>query len=251
MISKKLLIQALKYHWESSIQVFTTLKTGKFLLYFLPGLVIGAIYLVFYFQIHELLERSNSTEDQSWIGSAFSWITSQAFGILDILVFEFYKFFILVILSPVNNILSEKYDTHLTGKAFSFSFLRLVNDFIRMIFLVAAALFLEYLFLVIWWFLSWVLPDFIGETLFFFISAFFLGFSFYDYSLERYQLGFFRSWNFGFTKLSYVLVTGTLFSLIFKIPYLGVIISPVLITMIATGVFIKLQQNKLRQQQNT
>lgn len=241
----------LTYHWESIVQTFQTLRKGKFWGYFIPGIVVGLVYLFFYFQIKSLLSFSSTQADSGWLSNAFSWITSQAFGILDILVFEFYKFFILVLLSPVNNILSEKYDTFLTGKEFSFSFIRLANDFIRMLFLVSAALFLEYLFLVIWWFLSWVLPDFIGETIFFLISSFFIGFSFYDYSLERYQYGFFKSWNFGFSKLATVCVTGILFTLLFKIPYIGIITAPVLMTFISTGVFIKIQSSKTTSIPNT
>lgn len=238
------MLQTFQYHWDSTVQAFKTLAKGKFLIYFLPGIIVGLVYLAFYFQAKQLLNQDNSSDSNSWIGSALSWITSQAFGIMDVLVFEFYKFFILVILSPINNILSEKYDSYLTGNSFSFSFIRLLNDFIRMLFLVTAALVLEYLFLIIWWFLSWVLPDFIGEAMFFLISSFFIGFSFYDYSLERYQYGFFKSWNFGFAKLGTVIITGAIFTLIFRIPAIGIIISPVLVTLISTGVFLKIHSKK-------
>ncbi|MNE10559.1 putative sulfate transport protein CysZ [compost metagenome] len=143
-----------------------------------------------------------------------------------------------MVLSPVNCILSEKFDSYLTGREYKFDLIRLVNDFLRMILIVISALFLEYVFLVIWWVFSWILPDFIGEAMFFLIASFFVGFSFYDYSMERYGLNFFKSWGLGFSKMSYMLITGGIFTLMIKIPVVGIIAAPVVISMLSTAVYV-------------
>ena len=81
----------------------------------------------------------------------------------------------------------------------------------------------------------------LDELIYFLITSFFIGFSFYDFSLERYGVGFFGTIEFGFDKMAYMLVTGFLFSLIYLIPQLGLIFAPFLITIISTVVYLKLK----------
>lgn len=234
------MVQAFKHHWIGIEQVAKTLLKGKFLWFFIPGLIVGLIYLYFQWQAQRVLSIVHVADDVPVVGSAISWLADGVFGIFDLIVSEFYKFVILVVLSPVNCILSEKFDSYLTGKEYKFDLIRLLNDFLRMIFIVISALLMEYIFLGIWWPLSLILPDFIGETVFFLIASFFVGFSFYDYSLERYGLNFFKSWGLGFSKMSYMLITGGIFTLMIKIPAIGIIVAPVLTAMLSTAVYILL-----------
>lgn len=235
------MVQAFKHHWTGIEQVFRTLFKGKFLFYFIPGLIVGLIYLYFQFQARRIMAVAHIGDDIPVVGTAISWLADGVFSIFDLIISEFYKFVILVVLSPVNCILSEKFDSYLTGKEYKFDFIRLVNDFLRMILIVISALLLEYIFLAVWWVFSWILPDFIGETMFFLIASFFVGFSFYDYSMERYGLNFFKSWGLGFSKMSYMLITGAIFTLMIKIPVVGIIAAPVLTSMISTAVYILLK----------
>lgn len=236
------MIQAFKHHWTGIEQVTKTLLKGKFLLFFIPGLIVGLIYLYFQWQAQRVLSIVHVADEVPVVGSAISWLADGVFSIFDLIVSEFYKFVILVVLSPVNCILSEKFDSYLTGKEYKFDLVRLFNDFLRMILIVISALFMEYLFLGIWWLFSWVLPDFIGESVFFLIASFFVGFSFYDYSMERYGLNFFKSWGMGFSKMSYMLITGGIFTLMIKIPAIGIIVAPVLTAMLSTAVYILLNK---------
>lgn len=232
------MVQAFKHHWTGIEQVAKALLKGKFLLFFIPGLIVGLIYLYFQWQAQRVLSIVHVADEVPVVGSAISWLADGVFSIFDLIVSEFYKFVILVVLSPVNCILSEKFDSYLTGKEYKFDFIRLLNDFLRMILIVISALFMEYLFLGIWWLFSWVLPDFIGETVFFLIASFFVGFSFYDYSMERYGLNFLKSWGMGFSRMSYMLITGGIFTLMIKIPAIGIIAAPVLTAMLSTAVYI-------------
>lgn len=237
------MVQAFKHHWIGIEQVTKALLKGKFLWFFVPGLIVGLIYFYFQWQAQRVQESITSVTDTvPLVGSAITWMTDGVFSIFNLITSEFYKFVILVILSPVNCILSEKFDSYLTGTEYKFDFVRLFNDFLRMILIVISALFLEYIFLAIWWIFSWVLPDFIGETVFFLIASFFVGFSFYDYSMERYGLNFFKSWGMGFSKMSYMLITGGIFTLMIKIPVAGIIIAPVLIAMLSTATYILLNK---------
>ncbi|MDF3029377.1 MAG: hypothetical protein K0S23_3684 [Fluviicola sp.] len=233
------MVQAFKDHWTGIEQVAKALLKGKFLWFFIPGLIVGLIYLYFQWQAQRVLAVVHVADDVPVVGSAISWLADGVFSIFDLIVSEFYKFVILVVLSPVNCILSEKFDSYLTGKEYKFDLVRLLNDFLRMILIVLSALLLEYIFLGIWWVLSLLfVPDFIGETIFFLIASFFVGFSFYDYSMERYGLNFFKSWGLGFSKMSYMLITGGIFTLMIKIPAIGIIVAPVLTAMLSTAVYI-------------
>lgn len=237
------MVQAFKHHWIGIEQVTKTLLKGKFLWFFIPGLIVGLIYFYFQWQAQRLQESiTNVTDAVPIVGSAISWAIDGVAEIFNLITSEFYKFVVLVILSPVNCILSEKFDSYLTGKEYKFDLVRLLNDFLRMILIVISALLMEYIFLGIWLIFSWILPDFIGETVFFLIASFFIGFSFYDYSMERYGMNFFKSWGMGFSKMSYMLITGGIFTLMIKIPAVGIIAAPVLITMLSTATYILLNK---------
>lgn len=237
------MVQAFKHHWTGIEQIAKALLKGKFLWFFIPGLIVGLIYFYFQWQVQRVHDSiTNVTDAVPIVGSAITWVADGVFGIFDLITSEFYKFVVLIVLSPVNCILSEKVDSYLTGKEYKFDFVRLLNDFLRMILIVISALLMEYIFLGIWWLFSLIIPDFIGETVFFLIASFFVGFSFYDYSMERYGLSFFKSWGMGFSKMSYMLITGGIFTLLIKIPALGIIVAPVLTAMLSTAVYILLSK---------
>ncbi len=238
------MVQAFKDHGTGIGQTFSALMKGKFLLFFIPGLIISLVYFYFQYQSSRLETLAHSGDSIPLIGSAVSVVVDSVFGIFNAIASETYKFILLIALSPLNCILSEKFDSYLSGTAFEFSFIRLVKDFIRMIFIVISALILEYFFLAVWWVLQWIFPDFIGDTLFFIISSFFIGFSFYDYSMERYGMSFLSSWGLGFSKLSYMILTGAVFNLIMQIPVAGIILAPVLCAMISTAVYILILKRK-------
>lgn len=234
------MVAAFQKHIVAIQNTFEALFKGKFLLYFIPGAIIALIYFfAYYLPASRLHAVANSTESIPWVGSIVSWGANQLVGLFDTLINEFRKFFILVLLSPVYCLLSEKFDTHITGKPFNFNLLRFINDFLRMLLIVTTALILELVFLAIWFVLDFILPGFIGETGFFIISSFFLGFSFYDYSLERYGVTVVESWGFGFKHFGSILLTGILFSLCLQIPAIGIVIGPVLATMISTSVYVQ------------
>lgn len=116
-----------------------------------------------------------------------------------------------------------------------------------MIFIVCVALFLEFLFIGTWWIISGILgiSDTIYVVLSFLMAAFFFGFSFYDHSLERYNIGVFGSIGFAFQNILLVTLTGVLFQALYffpyiwDVPYIGVVISPVITTMVSTIVYLQ------------
>ena len=213
---------------------------GKFLLYFIPGLLIAlGYYFLFYLPAQRALALVDGSDSIPYIGAVLSWSVNGIFDLFQTLTNEFYKFSVLVLLSPVYTMLSEKFDSHLSGSKYEFSLLRLINDLLRMLLIVITALLLEFAFLSVWFILDFILPEFIGETLFFLISSYFLGFSFYDYSLERHRVTVIESWGYGFKHIGSILLTGIIFSLLLELPIAGIVIAPVLATMISTSVYLQ------------
>jgi len=220
------------------------LKNGKIWLYFIPSLLVCLFFLLLR-SIFHLGETSEQllNDSTSW----YQFLFGKIGALLDFFITQLYIFIVITILSPVNTMLSEKVDTLLTGNKFTFSLLRLFNDFVRMIFIVIIALTIEFSILIAWWLFAFIFG--LTGTLFYeiitlFIGAFFFGFTFYDHSLERYQVGIFQSIGFAFTKIPLVLTTGIIFKTLYyfpyfwDVPYLGIMLAPIFTTIIATVVYL-------------
>ncbi|TNE54541.1 MAG: hypothetical protein EP338_06910 [Bacteroidetes bacterium] len=215
------------------------LMQGKFWLYLIPALVIGILYYASASYM-EQYEENTWFASVPWIGSYLNKGAVAVMGFASYLLFMFYKFLVLTALSPVNCLLSEKLDNELTGAKFSGGFVRIITDLLRAVFILVVALFLNFMIMGIWWLFAWITGfHAIDSLIYWLINSFFLGFAFYDYSLERYGEAIFSSFGFGFGRMLHVLLTGALFNLIYLIPYAGILLAPFLVTMVSTVVYLK------------
>lgn len=220
---------------------------GRYLNYFIPGVVAALIYVYLHYTILGWQEASAAaTSDIPLIGSTLSGAANWTLGFMDTFIREGLKFLVLILLSPFNCLLSEKFDTELTGQTFSGGFIRIINDVLRTILIVIFALAMEYIFLALWWLLGVFIPDSLETVLDpvvrFLITSFFFGFAFYDFSLERYGVGNLSSWGFGFSNKAHMMVTGALFTLLMMVSLdLGAFIAPALITMISTATYVRMK----------
>lgn len=135
-------------------------------------------------------------------------------------------YIIIIFLSPVFASLSEKIETIQTGKEFPFNLRQFANDIWRGIRLALRNLVIELLLTVALFIISFIpiIGLFTGFALFF-ISAYFYGFSFIDYSLERKKLNINESVAFVKTHKGLAIGNGTIFSLVLFIPFIGVLLS--------------------------
>ena len=224
-------MKTFQYHLKAIKTIFTLFSKGKFFIYFIPGLLIT---LAFYY-VNSLLAKlgksditSNPKQTTIIVISALEYINNQ-----------FYTFFILIVLSPVNSILSKKLDTHLTGYVHSSSFTETLNNILRMIFVLSIILFFEFVIMGVWWLFALIIGlDFINPYLYVLIAAFFYGFSFYDYNLERYNRSIKGSLKYGTHHIISMLIAGGAFMLLKSVPYIGYIIAPILITMLTNIVYL-------------
>lgn len=232
-------MKSIQLHIQAIQTVFNEIKEGRFLKYFIPGLIVALLFGSFFTIFNRTEGLFSFIEKIPLIGGFLSSGVSKTFGMFYFLIMQVYIFFVLTVLSPFNALLSEALDGKLTSKDYPFDFAQVISDFFRMILLVLISLILEFFFMGAYWLLSWILGlgflDFIVYSL---ISAFFFGLSFYDYSLERYKVGVFSSFGFAFSNFWLVSLTGLVFLILFSIPYIGIPTAPVLATMIATVVYL-------------
>lgn len=240
-------MKALIHHFHGIRITLSELLQGKFLLFFIPGIIISLVYWITIYYTTSI-ETPDLIPDTgvSWLDTATGWIdtgiSSTVGGIVwvfSVILEQIYIFIIITVLSPFNTALAEKLDSSLTGFKVDFNLVRFINDFIRMIFVVILAITLEFTFIIVYWMVSWILGlDALDPYIYPLMAAFFFGFSFYDFALERYEVGVFGSLGYAFSKPLSMLLTGGIFMLIYHIPYIGIPLAPVLAVMISTVVYL-------------
>jgi CysZ protein len=210
---------------------------GNFLLFYLPGLFMLIIYLYLSNGLNEIGNSINFGDN--FLADSLESGLKKTSSILSFLLYQFFLFIVLTLFSPFNAILSEKLDRTLTKSIFKFDLFIFIKNLVRMVILILICLFFELILFFIWWIIASIIGlEILSPYVNFCISAFFLGFFFYDYSLERYNISTKASLQFAKDKFPTILLSGILFKLIYHIPYIGIVIAPVLITAIATIIFL-------------
>ncbi len=171
-------------------------------------------------------------QDADFLGSSIiSFITAGFVSIVSsILVFSLLSFVggyaIIILMSPILSILSEKVDKILTGNNYPFSAEQTMRDIVRGILLalrnglysagISILIFIAMLIPVIGMFVVIISP-----FLFFIVSSYFYGFSFMDYSNERYKRNIKESVRFIRQHKGVAIGNGIVFNLFLMVPWIG------------------------------
>lgn len=151
----------------------------------------------------------------------FIWIV---FKVLFFLIFAYFGgYIIIIIMSPVFSYLSERTEKIKTGNDYPFEFRQLVKDIIRGVFIALRNLCIELLLTALMFILSFIpIIGWASAIMLFFISAYFYGFSFLDYAIERKRLSIKESVQFMRENKGIVIANGFVFSLCLIVPFCGV-----------------------------
>jgi CysZ protein len=126
-------------------------------------------------------------------------------------------------MSPVFSYLSERTEKIKTGIDYPFSFIQLFKDILRGILIALRNFSIELILTILMFVLSFIpIIGWLAAIMLFFISAYFYGFSFMDYALERKQLNLKQSIRFMRENKGIVIANGFVFSLCLIIPFCGV-----------------------------
>lgn len=232
-------MNAIYYHIRGIVTSAEQLLKGKYWIYFLPGLILTGLFWYFRSRTIEIDESIDLSSKYSWLNSVGSVVDSgisAAFSLFDRIIEQVYIFIVLTVLSPFFTALGEKFDKDLTGKETEGGILRFINDMIRMVYIVIISLLLELLFFGAYWIIEKIFgfPDIVNTVMYFCIGAFFFGFAFYDFALERYEKSVLSSLGFAFSAPLGMIILGTIFLGIYAIPFVGIPLAPVLVVMIST-----------------
>ncbi len=174
-----------------------------------------------------------------YLGKSLSTIISVSIGILFFIVFTYVSGYIIVImLSPVFAYLAEDVEKKLSGNSYPFDLVQFFKDVIRGMLIAVRNLTIEFFWIILVFFLvmiiswipviGWILSPFLTvfKYLFFlFLSAYFYGFSFIDYSLERKKFKIRDSIRFVRKYKWIVISNGLVFAIVLILPYIGIILS--------------------------
>jgi CysZ protein len=139
---------------------------------------------------------------KAWINGARELVTIVLLKLaVAYLLWKVNKYLVLVLLSPLLAYASERTEEVLTGASFPFS-----------------------------WGIAWVVPPVapVVAVLLFVVSAYFYGFSMFDYIMERRRLSVRHSVRAVNDRMGAVLANGALFSVLMKVPVLGMMLAPVM-----------------------
>jgi len=168
-------------------------------------------------------------------GSMFSGYAKTVIGGIILFIFKAIFLFlfayvggyvVLALMAPAFAFLSEKTETIIEGKDYSFNGEKWMRDLIRGIIIVFRNLFIE-IGLIILIMLAVFIPiigpfvALFGSFFLFIVSAYFYGFSFIDYSLERRNLNISQSVKFVRSNRGFVIGNGFIFTLCLMIPLCG------------------------------
>ncbi|MCK9612811.1 MAG: EI24 domain-containing protein [Bacteroidales bacterium] len=190
----------------------------------------------------------SSTSSRFWkyLVVFFKWaIKIILYVILFFLYFSIYRYIVLMLISPVLAILSEKTDKLLTGINYPFRMKQFLTDIRRGILIAIRNLLIETSFTILFFFIAfipiirWLAPVFI-----FFITCYFYGFSMIDYSNERARMNIGESIRYMRKNRGMAISNGMVFYFVFFfIPVVGFIFAPAYSVIAATIAVNKAKKN--------
>tara|TARA_Y100001934_G_scaffold206045_1_gene243636 strand:- start:165 stop:995 length:831 start_codon:yes stop_codon:yes gene_type:complete len=128
----------------------------------------------------------------------------------------------LIIMSPFLALLSEKTEEILTGNHYPFNPDQLVRDIVRGVAIALRNMFIETGYVILAFILSFIpIINIAAQIALFFISSYFYGFSFIDYTNERRRLSVKQSVAFIRQNKGVAVTNGAVFSLLLMIPFCG------------------------------
>ena len=220
--------------YENTLKI---LKDSSIYKYLIPGFIVTLIYVSFMWSIgaYDSVNEVN-TEELGFFAKTGFWFKSGVLWFTQML----FEFTVITLFSPIMALLSERCDTILTGREYAFNFERLMQELIRTIGILATGFIFSSIVMGLWFFISWIGNlSVISPYILFVLKAFFIGFNFVDYSLERNMVPIGRSWKYAIANPMVMISFGVLFSLLFMLPLIGAMLAPFLTTIFATVYFLR------------
>ena len=166
-------------------------------------------------------------------------------------------YLIIMIMSPVFALLSEKTEEILTGNKYPFNGDQLMRDVVRGVLVALRNMFIELGFMIVFFIVGFI--PVIGQfaaVILFVISSYFYGFAFIDYTNERRRISISQSVAFIKKNRGMAIGNGFVFALAMLVPFCGttiagfVAIVSVVAATISTHKIVDLSDNPYAKHQN-
>lgn len=187
-----------------------------------------------------ILELINHFFDIDMNDTMGGWLERIIYWSLTVSIFFLWlkinRYIVLILLSPMLSILSEKTETKLTGKTYPFSIGQLITDIWRGSIIALKNICIELSLMIIAWVIVFFFPpsSIITAPLMMFTAWYYMGFSFLDYNYERRQLSIWEGSNEVWNRKGIALVHGGIFLFLSYIPVIGVVFGSVWCTIAST-----------------
>nr|WP_321411010.1 EI24 domain-containing protein [uncultured Carboxylicivirga sp.] len=160
----------------------------------------------------------------SFLAGTIKWFIWIVLRLLFFLIYAYIGgYIILIALSPVFAFLSERTEKILTGSEVPFNTNQFLKDIWRGIVLALRNLAVEMLFTLLLFIISFIpVVGWFSAIVLFFISAYFYGFSFMDYTFERRKFNVQSSVRYMRSNKGLAIGNGLIFALVLLIPLIGV-----------------------------
>ncbi len=174
-------------------------------------------------------------EKDAWLGFFFTMGTMVLWMVMMLFYFSLFKYFFLIVGSPVFAYLSEKTEAILNGKDFPFSFAELTKDIFRGIRIALRNASWQTVYLLALLF-ACVVPvaGLITPIIALFIECYYYGFSMLDYSMERNKKSIAESIDFIGNHKGLSIGNGIVFYSMHWVPVIGWILAPAYAVVAAT-----------------
>ena len=232
---------------ESFFEAFSVIKNGKMRkFYLLPG-VLNLILLNFLYKLSKYISFNLFSKLEGYFHlNSYENVTFIIIKLIIIIIafllyFLVYKALLLIVLSPFLNYISERTERTVVNQKFDFSF----KDNMRFIWrgiVISCKSFSKEIFGTIILLLLGLMP-FLSITVPFFIfllQAYYIGFSFMDYTLERHNYSSKESLIFLKKNWTFSAFSGAIFTMVFLIPVIGIFIAPLVSCVAVTLGTIKI-----------
>jgi len=229
-------------------------NNGLWVYFFYPVIIAILMFIGGYALIEMLSEEieamvmgyfeSDATGWTSILTGFLSFFIGIAFKILFFFIYStFSKYILLIVMSPIMALLSEKTDEIITGNKYPFKMEQFVRDVFRGIAIALRNMFIEFGIIIGSFFFMWIpVVGWLMPIVLLIISYYYYGFSMIDYTSERRRLKIKESIRYIRNNKGLAIGNGFIFALLFSIPLFGGMLASVVAPVAATIAVFELEK---------
>lgn len=155
IVQSKIMI-TLKYHLYALKRSLILLRKKQFFVFFIPGVVIALIFFTYLLTVGAIGNVVELVSYTPWIGSYMGTAVDSVFDWVNSISIFVYQFTLITLLSPFLTVLSQRVETHETGKIFQSNRVKFINDILRTIGVAIVGGFIYFSLFLLWTFLAWI-----------------------------------------------------------------------------------------------